>query len=172
MLPDVHSFCICYGTLFLPFSPPCRGALGVAGMVVSWVPHCHEARVESREAYHEDAKRCLKFAKIFGFLGFLDKVCEGDQLLVSFVGRYKKEWAPSHEALCQLKSVMKVLLKRALDQIKTWFPKSDTACKRRQIEVRNRPALWTHSAYFSHTKWRIDASFQDPNRQPFHRQKP
>lgn len=76
--------------------------------------------MESREGYREGAKPCLRFAKIWGVLAFLDKVCEGDQLPpVSFVGRYKREWGPSREALCQLKSVMKVLLKRASDQIKT-----------------------------------------------------
>lgn len=119
ILPDVYSFCICSDTLFLPFSPPRSGALGVTGVVVSWVSRCHEARAESREGCREGAKPCLRFAKIWGFLAFLDKVCEGDQLPVSFVGRYKREWGPSREALCQLKSVMKVLLKRASDQIKT-----------------------------------------------------
>lgn len=43
-------------------------------------------------------------------------------------------------------------IEKASDQIKTCFPKSGIACKWRQIEVRNWPALWTHSASFSHTK--------------------
>ena len=70
----MNSFCICYDPLFLLFSPPCGGALGVTGIVVLWASHCHEARVESREGYCKDAKHCLKFAKIFGFLGFLDSL--------------------------------------------------------------------------------------------------
>lgn len=168
----MYSFCVCYDTLFLPFFTPCRRALEVTSIVILWVPCCYEVRVETREGFCKGANHCLKYTKVWGLLGLPDKVFEGHQLPASFVGRCKREWGPSYEALCHLKSVMKILLKRALDQIKTWFPKSDTLCKWRQIEARNWPALWTHSAYFSHIKWRIDASFQDPNRQSFHRQKP
>lgn len=59
-----RAFCICYNTCSFFFPLP---AEKLWELLASWLPHCHEVRVERGEVYHEDAK---KFAKIFGFLGF------------------------------------------------------------------------------------------------------
>lgn len=50
-------------------------------LLASWLPHCHEVRVESGEVYHEDAKEICKDFWVSDI-----QVCERDQLLVSVVG--------------------------------------------------------------------------------------